>query len=321
VDPGPHAGGPRERHRLHPLARRDPRPRIRRLRRLVAVVGHRSGRLLAGRLGLLRRRGVRAAHRGARPPHHARRRVVPGRPAQLRRARPAARAARPDRAARGARRGRAAVRRRSRPPAGAGLACLRRPGAHPGHPAARHGCPARRPGCLLPAEHPADGDRHARGGQRRSGLDQLLARLRLARRPRPVSPGQPQGADLHRRVPLRRPGIRPPRRDRADRGRPAGPGARDLPVPPASWRPAPAGRGRAALGGGHGSARDPRRGVRVRAGPFRAPALDLVLLRHHRPAQGDHAQPRRNPDRAAQAADLPHGPQRRGPDATPPPAG
>jgi hypothetical protein len=30
-----------------------------------------------------------------------------------------------------------------------------------------------RPGRLL-AEHPADGDRHARGGQRRSGLDQLL---------------------------------------------------------------------------------------------------------------------------------------------------
>ena len=39
----------------------------------------------------------------------------------------------------------------------------------------------------------------------------------------------------------------------------------------------------------------PSRRARVRAGPVRPPALRAVLLRHHRPAEGDRARPRRDP--------------------------
>ena len=70
----------------------------------------------------------------------------------------------------------------------------------------------------------------------------------------------------------------------------------------------PAGRSRlarrAALGRAHGSPAGARAELRVRAGAVRPSAVDPVLLRHHRAAQGDHAQPRRHPARAAEAADA-----------------
>ena len=67
----------------------------------------------------------------------------------------------------------------------------------------------------------------------------------------------------------------------------------------------PADRGRRELGRGAESPGGPRRAVRLRAGPVRSSALDLVFLRHHRPAEGDHARPRRHSPGAAQAARPP----------------
>ena len=108
---------------------------------------------------------------------------------------------------------------------GAGLAGPRerRPGA--GHPAARHGGPPRRPGGLLHAEHPADSDRHAGHHQHRRRLDQLLPRLRLARGQRQVRAAGAEGPVLRGQLPLRRPGLRPQRRDGADHRAAARPGA------------------------------------------------------------------------------------------------
>ncbi len=227
MDAQSRTGGRRERHRVHPLAGRRARPDVRRLSRPVALVGHRPGRLLAGGLGLLRHPGVRAGHRGPRPPCHAGRRMVPRRAPQLRRAHPAPGTDRRPR------RGRAAVRRRDRPAAGPAVGDVRGPGADLRHPAARHGRPPRRPGRRLSAEHPADRDRHARDGQHRRDLGQLLPRLRLARGHRPVPPAHAEGAGVHRRVPVWRPRLRPARGDGTDRRRPARPGARHLPAPAA----------------------------------------------------------------------------------------
>ena len=208
--------GPRQRHRVHPVARPRARARIRRLSRAVALVGDRPRRLLAGGLGLLRHRGLGAADRGPRPQDHARCRLVPRGQAELRTARAAPRAARPgcpvlpvgDHAARGA----AVAGPRER-----------RPRAR--HPAARHGRPPRRPGRLLHAEHPADGDRDARHHQHRRGVDQLLPRLRRARGQRQVRTAVTEGAVLRGQLPLRRPGLRPQRRHGADHRAAARPGA------------------------------------------------------------------------------------------------
>ena len=292
----------RQRHRVHPVAgpRAGARFRRRRLSRAVALVRDRSRRLLAGGLGLLRHRGLGAADRGPRPPDHARRRVVSRGQAELRAARAAARAAG---------RGRAVL------PVGehaAGGPVLARPGEQrprAGHQAARHGRPPRRPGRLLHAEHPADGHRHARHDEHRRGVDQLLPRLRRARGQRQVRAAVTQGPVLRGQLPVRRPGLRPQRRDGADHRGAARPGAGDS-------------RARARRAGGpldpgvgrtHGPPAGTRVGLRVRAGPVRPSAVGPVLLRNHRAAQGDHAQPRRHPDRAAEAADAQHGPASRRP--------
>ena len=52
----------------------------------------------------------------------------------------------------------------------------------------------------------------------------------------------------------------------------------------------------------------PRARARVRGGAVRAPALGGLLLRHHRPAEADHARPRRRRPRAPQGALVPPGP-------------
>ena len=126
-----------------------------------------------------------------------------------------------------------------------------------------------------------------------------------ARRARPARQLDAEGAVLRRRLPVRRQGLRPPRRDRADHraGCPACEHVIHVPVP------RPGDRRRSARRAGTTSWTHPPvpgRGVRVRAGAVRPSAVGPVLLRHHRAAQGDHAQPRRHPDRAAEAADASH---------------
>ncbi len=50
------------------------------------------------------------------------------------------------------------------------------------------------------------------------------------------------------------------------------------------------------------------RGARVRAGGLRPPALGALLVRHHRPAEGDRAGPRRHPARAPEEGASAHRP-------------
>ena len=111
--------------------------------------------------------------------------------------------------------------------------------------------------------------------------------------PRPAGAGRPAG---RRRLPLRRPGLRPPRRGRRDRRRPAQP-ARGRAR--AGARPRPAGH---PVGRRPGRSVGARRGLRVRPGSLRRAAVGAVLLRHHRAAEGDRARSRRDPARAPEAA-------------------
>ena len=290
----------REHHRLPGVAEGDPGPGVRRLPRPVGVVGDRDRGVLADDLGLPRHHRRRASDGGLRrAPDDARRRVVPRRDAQLRRERDGPR---------GAGRGRALLPLGDR---SGHPAALGRPGGEgpdPGDPAATPRRPAGRPRRLDAAEHPRGRHRHARGHVDRGYLDERLPRLRLARRPRPVPSAPAERADLHRRLPLQRQGLRPQRRAPADRRRPGLPGARHLPA--VRRRPGP-GRQRRELA----RAARPRAGVtrRVQVSPrsVRDAALDSLLQRHHRTAESDHPQPRRHPPRAAEAAAPEHEPQPR----------
>ena len=73
--------------------------------------------------------------------------------------------------------------------------------------------------------------------------------------------------------------------------------------------PGRAARRRAGLGG----RRRRRAGAGVRADRLRRPAVDRLLVRHHRPAQGHRARARRGGARAAQAGRAAHGRRRRRP--------
>ena len=124
-----------------------------------------------------------------------------------------------------------------------------------------------------------------------------------AQRRRPLRADRAEGAVLRRRLPLRRQGLRPARHDRRDRLPDPEPRAdRRRPLPE---RLARAIRARGAperhpddLGSAPGPRR--RRRARLRPGPLRPSPLGPLLLRHHRPAQGDRPRPRRHPARAAQ---------------------
>ncbi len=109
------------------------------------------------------------------------------------------------------------------------------------------------------------------------------------------------GKDFDRREHPRRPASRDAQ-PHAHR-RPALPRPRARPLPPARRDPL----GRAAC---------PRRGHRpqLRARPLRPPALGSLLLRHHRPAEGDRAVAGRHPARAPEEAPPP----RRRPPRRPP---
>ncbi len=148
--------------------------------------------------------------------------------------------------------------------------------------------------------------------QHRRDLVELLARLRPGQRDRPLRPDRAQGALRGRRLPLRRQGLRPARDPRQAAGRDAEPGAHRRPaLPRPRPRPLPAARrdplGRAAR---HGRGRR----AELRARPLRPPALGPLLLRHHRPAEGDRAVAGRHPARAPEEAPPP----RRRPPRRPP---
>ena len=142
----------------------------------MALVGHRSRRVLVGGLGVLRDPRACAVRARPRLARHARRGVVPRRAAQLRRAH-----GRPGRG-RGLGRGRrvladARARRADvRRAAGAGRPRPRRPAAARRRP--------RRPGRRLPPEHPGDARRIPRDRQPRGDLGDVPAGVRRPQRPR-----------------------------------------------------------------------------------------------------------------------------------------
>ena len=125
--------------------------------------------------------------------------------------------------------------------------------------------------------------------------------LRRRRRRRPVRPARAGGPVRRRRLPVERPGARPPRRGRgAAAGAAHAAGHRPHHQRRPAVRPAepePAAPGDRQLGGGDRAAgRAP-----LRPGRLRRAAVGAVLVRHHRPAQGHRARSRRRPARALQA--------------------
>ena len=188
------AGAPRRRLRL---PRRRPR-----LRGPARVVGPRPRRLLVRARRPPRCDLPRPADRDAGPPRDARHRVVPGRDAQLRRARADPRAGPGRRRHRGGRgrggRGRARghPRRAARP---------RRPGPRgPGRGRCRAGRPGRRAGAQLRR----DPRRLPRDGLAGRGVVVVLTGLRAAGRARPVRPDRADRARRRRRLPLQRQAVR-----------------------------------------------------------------------------------------------------------------
>ena len=131
---------------------------------------------------------------------------------------------------------------------------------------------------------------------------------------RPLRPDRAQGPVRGRRLPLRRQGLRPPR----DRRRAAARRCRASPAPSSSptSTPTPTSSALARRVTFWGQLLDRRRGRRaaLRARPLRPPALGPVLLRHHRPAEGDRPEPGRDPARAPEDAQPP----RRRPPRRPP---
>ena len=168
-------------------------------------------------------------------------------------------------------------------------------GADPGWPAA-HGRRAGRPCRRLPAEHPAD-DRGVPGDHiARRDLVLLLARLRVPDDRRPVRADRAEGPARGRRIPLRRQELRPFAADR--------PASRSAADRRAHGR-APLPRRPRRLGC---RLRADRGLARVHAGAVRPPAVDRVLERHDRIAQGDRPRARR--DRARAPEELPAAPRR-----------
>ena len=279
--------------------------RLRRLRGALALVGRRPRGLLGGDLGLLRRpgrrrprravlgsrempgaewfAGTRAQLRRARLRRQGRRRD--GDPPRLRAAR--ARRAELGRAARPGRRGRRRPARRS----GSSAATASSPTCRTSPRRSSPSSPPPAIGAIWSSCSPDFGpasviDRFAQiepkvlfavDGYRYGGKD--FDRREIARR----AAGGDAEPRAHRRPPLPRPRPRPLRPARRD----------------ALGRAARRRRGRRA---------------RLRARPLRPPALGPLLLRHHRPAEGDRPGPGRDPARAPEEAPPP----RRRPPRRPP---
>ena len=113
------------------------------------------------------------------------------------------------------------------------------------------------------------------------------AGVRRAQRDRPLRADRAEGAARDRRLPLRRQGLRP--RARSSRHRARRSARRSCGSATSTAR---AGR----------TASSATRRARVRARAVRPPALGALLLGHDRPAEGDRAGPGRHPARAAQEA-------------------
>ena len=157
------------------------------------------------------------------------------------------------------------------------------------------------PGGRLPAERAGGHGRDGGDGEPRGRLGQRVTRLRPPRRAGPARPARAAGAVRLRRLPLRRQGVRPAGRG-GRTGRRAAEPARGRARAGARSR-----RRRCRLGRRRLRADRARRGVRLRAGAVRPPAVGALLLRHHRAAQGDRARARRHPAGAAQGPELPPG--------------
>ena len=142
-------------------------------------------------------------------------------------------------------------------------------------------------------------------GEHRRDLVERRAGVRRAQRDRPLRADRAEGAARGRRLPPRRQGLRPHGRRRGD---PRGAAERRahvvLLVPTLERRRPPR------LDGAHSRwsellARGEGAELQLRAGALRPPAVGALLLGHDRPAEGDRAGPRRDPARAAQEAPAP----------------
>ena len=218
-------GGERRRPRRDPLAttrvragtdrRRSvpARTRVLGVRRAAAVVGGGPRRVLGRGDRVPRGPLARSADGDPGRRRDARRPVVPGRHAELRRARAATAGPRLRRR-----------RDRPQPDPGRERADVDRPGALRGRGGGRVARPRgrpRRPGRRLRPEHPRDADRLPRHGLARRHLVELRARVRRHVRRRPAGPDRTGRARRRRRLPLRGQGRRPHGRGRRRRRRPA----------------------------------------------------------------------------------------------------
>ena len=148
---------------------------------------------------------------------------------------------------------------------------------------------SRRPRRRLHPQHPR-GDRGVPGVRvDRRDVVVVLAGLRRALGRRPLRADRAQGADRRRRLPLRRQGLRPPRRRRRAARRDPVAGARraaGLPRRRAETRPRACSAWRELI--------KPAGAAGVRPAALRPPAVGAVLLGHDRAAQGDRPRPGRH---------------------------
>ena len=285
---------------------------LRRVRGRLAVVGRRPGRVLVVDLGLLRVSLATPPTPGARRRADARRPLVPGRDAQLRRACAAVPGSRPTtRSCLG--------RSQTRPRSSLTVAELReqvarcRPawcasasGAATGWRRTRPTSP--RPSC--DARHGAASARSSPPARPSSAPARVVDRWRRSSR-RCCSPSTATGTATARR---------PPAEVAADPGRPAvAEATRVVPYLRAERRR----RRRPGCRAPGPTLLAERRAADVRAGAVRPSAVRALLVRHDRPAQADRARPRRHPARAPQDAGAAHAISARatGSAGSPPPAG
>ena len=253
----------------------------------LALVRDRSQRVLGVDLAILRGSREPAVRAGPRARHDARRVVVPGRRAELRRAR-----ARTTRRASGAHRALRDARARehddhdvcrARATGRRGPCRARTAGRHTGRPRRR-----------VSAEHPRGRRRPARDLQPRRDLVELRPGLRNAGGGRPLQPARSEGPHRGGWVPLRRARLRPRARARGHRERAIEPQRDGRASVPATRRDARADREQDVVGG----ARIRVGAARVRAAAVRASALGPLHLGHHRSAEGTRPQSGRDPARA-----------------------
>ena len=183
-------------------------------------------------------------------------------------------------------------RRRPQPDAGpdrADVGRAGRAGRRRGRGAAPVGCLRRRPCRRLRTEHPRDAGGVPRRGVARRGVGELRPRVRRAGRDRPVRPDRAGRARRHRRLSLRRPGDRPPRRGGGDRRRPSDAAPRrPRRVPRAGVAARPTLARDVARGDVVRAAR--RRSAGARAGPASPPTIRCTCCS----ARGPPASPRRS---------------------------